>query len=216
MATEYIVRPYQTRDRELVLKIASDTAFFGEPVELFLEDRHIFMDAFYSYYVDQEPEHAWVTTYQGEVIGFLTGCTNTQRQETWFSKHGVPHVIKNLMRGAYKTGPLTWRCLRAYLFTFLRREGTNADLSLYPAHLHINIDHQHRGAGLGRQLIQSYLEQLKNLQVPGVHLQTTSENISACILYEKIGFSQLSSHSSQMWRWKLGRNIENRCYGLKI
>lgn len=216
MATGYNIRPYQEKDRELVLKIASDTAFFGEPVEIFLEDRHIFMDAFYTYYVDIEPEHAWVATSHDEVVGFLTGSTDTHRQEIWFSKHAVPGVVKKLFRGKYKTGPLTWHCFRAYLLTFFRHEGTAADLNLYPAHFHINIDRQHRRAGLGRRLIQTYLAQLKSLNIPGVHLQTTSENIGACILYERIGFNLLSSHSTQMWRWVSGKTIENRCYGLGL
>lgn len=216
MVPGYFVRSYQALDRESVLRIAGDTAFFGEPAERFLEDRRIFLDAFYSYYVDQEPEHAWVATYQDEVVGFLTGCTNTRRQQRWFSKQAVPKVINNLIRGRYKTGPLTWRCLRGFLFSHLRQEETSADLNLYPAHLHINIDQQHRGLGLGRMLIQAYLAQLANLQVPGVHLQTTSENTGACILYKRIGFSLLSSHSTQMWRGFLGKNVENRCYGLII
>ena len=55
---ELIVRPYRQGDRDAVHRIAADTAFFGEPVEAFLDDRRLFCDAFCSYYTDLEPELA--------------------------------------------------------------------------------------------------------------------------------------------------------------
>lgn len=36
------IRPFQQTDRDALLKIAADTAFFGDPVEHFMEDRRIF------------------------------------------------------------------------------------------------------------------------------------------------------------------------------
>jgi hypothetical protein len=38
---DLIVRPYQTGDRQSVLRIAADSAFFGDPVEAILEDRRL-------------------------------------------------------------------------------------------------------------------------------------------------------------------------------
>lgn len=36
------IRPYRQEDREAVYRIAADTAFFGESVEHFLDDRRLF------------------------------------------------------------------------------------------------------------------------------------------------------------------------------
>jgi hypothetical protein len=55
---ELLIRPYQPKDRESVFRIAADTAFFGAPIEAYMEDRNVFLDAFYAYYTDLEPEHA--------------------------------------------------------------------------------------------------------------------------------------------------------------
>ena len=44
-----------------------------EPVEAFLDDRRLFCDAVYSYYVDCEPEHAWVAAGEQGPVGFLVG-----------------------------------------------------------------------------------------------------------------------------------------------
>ena len=59
--------------QEAVLKIAADTAFFGAPVERFLEDRRLQQDFFVSYYLDYEPERAWTAEAEGLVVGYLTG-----------------------------------------------------------------------------------------------------------------------------------------------
>ena len=46
MIDEVKIKPYQQSDRDDVFCIAADTAFFGEPVEAFLDDRRLFCDAF--------------------------------------------------------------------------------------------------------------------------------------------------------------------------
>ena len=40
-------------------KVGLEPAFFGEPVEAFLDDRRLFCDAFVRYYTDYEAEYAW-------------------------------------------------------------------------------------------------------------------------------------------------------------
>lgn len=87
------------------------------------------------------------------------------------------------------------------------------DNKTYPAHLHINIEQTWRGHGLDRKLIQAYLDQLSSLGVPGVHLETNSQNQIACNLYEKTGFKLLWANPDYFWTKWFGYNVENRCYG---
>jgi len=56
--------------------------------------------------------------------------------------------------------------------------------------LHINVDKKWRGNGIGIRLMKVYLDQLTYLKVSGVHLGTSSENLAACQLYEKLGSEQ--------------------------
>ncbi len=44
--TALLVRPYEATDREAVHRIAADTAFFGDPIERYLDDRQHFLDLF--------------------------------------------------------------------------------------------------------------------------------------------------------------------------
>ncbi len=64
------IRSYEHPDRQAVLRIAAETAFFGEPLEIYLDDRRLFWDVFYRYYTDLESEHGWVACAGDQVVGF--------------------------------------------------------------------------------------------------------------------------------------------------
>lgn len=210
------VRPFQPEDREALLQIGAETAFFGAPIEKFLEDRHVFMDAFYSYYTDYEPEHAWVACVDNKVAGFLTGCFNSTSHDRVMQRKLLPRVIWKWLRGGYHPGPKTWQYTRAAFGAALRGEIPGADITRYPAHLHINLLPEARGYGLGRQLIEAYLGQLLDACVPGVHLQTTSMNVVACKLYEKVGFRLLAAKPTRMYAHLVDGPVEARCYGMEL
>lgn len=210
------VRPYQAGDREALFKIGAETAFFGAPIEAYMEDRCAFLDSFYAYYTDYEPEHAWVACVDSQVVGFLTGCTDTKRQEKITKSKLVPEVIWNVLRRRYKLGPKVWRYTREIIGAGLRGEFPPADVERFPAHLHINLADSFRGLGLGHRLMQTYLAQLKELGVAGVHLHTTSLNEAACHLYEASGFRIWAARPTHMWRYLVDRPVENRCYAREI
>lgn len=210
-----LIRPFQPADREALLQIGADTAFFGAPIEKYMEDRRIFMDSFYAYYTDQEPEHAWVACDGEQVVGFLTGCTDTRWHDHIMRQRILPAVLWRALRGKYRVGPKTWRYARAAANAALRGEIPGPDLSRYPAHLHINLLPDWRGFGLGRRLIEAYLHQLREQHVPGVFLQTTSMNAIAVKLYEKVGFCLLGSRQTRMYEHLIDTPVENRCYGLE-
>jgi ribosomal protein S18 acetylase RimI-like enzyme len=194
----------------------ADTAFFGDPVEVFLEDRDLFCDAFCAYYTDLEPERAWVAEVGGRVAGTLLGCAHTGRQRSRWRRWILPPVVKRWSLGRYRVGPLTWRYALVQLLAALNGENPQADLDPYPAHLHINVDRGWRGRGLGRRLLLAYLDQLRELGVPGVHLSTTSLNRAAVSLYAGVGFQLLDSRQTRAWRYWTEKPVENRFYGMKL
>jgi len=183
--TEFSIRLYQAGDRPALRQIAADTAFFGQPIEALMEDRRLFLDSFYRYYTDVEPEHAWVACAGGQVAGFLTGR-------------------------------LTWRYLSGIAADGLRGRPIAPNLDEYPAHLHINVAAPWRGHGLGRRLMEAYLEQLRGLGLVGVHLETTDHNAAACRMYERFGFRLLGARPSRLWSFAGEEQVEMRCYGLRL
>jgi ribosomal protein S18 acetylase RimI-like enzyme len=212
----YIIRPYQDADREGLLKIAADTAYFGEPLEAFLDDRRLFNDIFYRYYVELEPQHAWVAIAGGEVAGFLTGCTDTSLQRRRWAYIILPQFLWRACRGKYQIGAKTWRYLRKLMGVAVHHEHAQVDEHIYPAHLHINVSREWRGMGMGKNLMQVFLDQLRQEHIQGVHLMTTSMNKAAIKLYESQGFSLLDSRRTHAWDDMLEHPVDNLCYGLKF
>lgn len=211
-----LVRLFRPADGEAVLHIGAETAFFGEPVEAFLEDRRIFRDAFYAYYTGFEPEHCWVACEAGQVVGFLTGCFDTRQHDRVFRRRILPAVFGGWLAGNYRVGPKTARYFAAAVGAALHGEIAAADISRYPAHLHINLLPGARGKGLGRSLMAHYLGQLREAGVPGVHLQTTSLNVIACRLYETAGFALVAEKPTRMYAHLVPQPVTTRCYGMKI
>jgi ribosomal protein S18 acetylase RimI-like enzyme len=210
------VRPFQAGDRADLFRIGADTANYGGPIEAYLDDRNLFLDLFYRYYTDYEPEHSWIAEVDRLAVGFLTGCTDTQRSERVTRKELVPGVIRSLLRGKYRLGWKTLRYAARIGLQALRGEMTEVDLAVYPAHLHINMDAHYRGLGLGRRLIEAYILQLKQLGVPGVHLMTTSLNVAACILYERMGFQLVDARKTSFWNGGAEVPGENRAYARRV
>jgi ribosomal protein S18 acetylase RimI-like enzyme len=62
----------------------------------------------------------------------------------------------------------------------------------------------------------AYLDQLRELGVPGVFLDTTDINAAACRLYESLGFTLLDKRQTTVWREVIAGPVENRSYGLKL
>jgi ribosomal protein S18 acetylase RimI-like enzyme len=213
---DLIIRPYLPADRQDVFRIGADTAFFGAPIEAYMDDRNAFLDAFYAYYTDLEPEHTWVASADREVVGFLAGCVDTRIHDRKIQRVIIPRLAGHLLRGKYHFGKRSWNYFSGLLGALLRREFTRVDLDMFPAHLHINVDAAWRGNKLGQRLMEAYLGQLRGLGIPGVYLDTTSLNEVACRLYEKMGFRLLDARPDRFWAKWFGHPVDNRCYGLKL
>lgn len=210
------IRTFQGGDQDAVHRIAADTAFFGQPIENHIDDRHLFIDLFYRYYTEYEGETCWVACAGEDVIGFLTGCANTRRKYGLMRRRIVPALLRNWISGSYNIGGKTVRHALRMIWSVLRGQVPHVDIDAYPAHLHINIEDGWRGHRIGTRLMETYFQQLSDLDIPGVHLFTTDRNLAACRLYERMGMKILDSRITQLWVPLLKESIENRVYGRQL
>jgi ribosomal protein S18 acetylase RimI-like enzyme len=216
MDNDIIIRPYTPKDRQDVYQIAADTAFFGQPVEAFLDDRSLFCDAFIAYYTGYEAEYCWVAISNDRVIGYLAGCVDTKTQRRRIITKNMASVVRKALQGRYILSSKTWHYARSMGLGVLRNEYPKVNYDKFPAHLHINVEAGKRGQGIGQRLMAAYLEQLRQLAVPGVFLDTTNLNEAACKLYERVGFQMLDSRPTRVWSYLIEQLVENRIYGLKL
>lgn len=142
------------------------------------------------------PEWTYAAISGGAVVGYLTGCPNTNqftRSKFWRADlpllfqiacgrhHGVadaPAFIRSTLRLAQPVEARFSQALRQRL-----------DRS-YPAHLHVNVEVEFRRSGLGRLLIENYLADLRQQGVSGVHLLCGAAPLA---FYRRLGFQVLES-----------------------
>jgi ribosomal protein S18 acetylase RimI-like enzyme len=208
------VRRFILADAAPVCRISADTAQYGDPVELMLNDRRLFVDIFVRPYLIHFPHTCWVAEHNGQVMGYLTGCLDTARLEGLF-RQSVLRAGGRALTGKYRLG---WRTLRVgigYLREVLSHPPT-ADPCLYPAHLHINVSAPYRGQGIGRRLMQVFLDHCRAEHVPGIHLNTSDQNTAALHLYRRLGFDVLHRYDSPYKSAVSRRPVETLVMGLRL
>ncbi len=185
------IRFYEVRDRAAVRALCLATADAGRPSVF--ADPELQMDLLTSYYTDVEPVSSWVAVENGIVRGYLTGCLNSRRFMEWTKWHAHPlTAVRMLTRNLFKRD--MWRWVGARIKT-LREGGAHREewIKEYPAHLHLNLEEDFRGAGAGTALLKSFLSQCQAEKIPGVHLATRGDNGSAHKFFSKNGFTPLAT-----------------------
>lgn len=212
---DIIIRPYQSKDREAIRKIAFDTAFMGEPAEVFFTDQEVLADILTAYFTDHEPESVFVAESGEKIIGYLLGAKDSARISRFFRSRIIwPLVMKILKRGTiakFKNIRLGLKYLSSYLKGEFNTPGLYND---YPAVLHINIASGYRAGGVGAKLIAAFLRYLAKEKVPGVQLATLSDQAAG--FFEKQGFKLLAKKKHSYFRPILQRDLDYQVFGRRI
>ncbi len=198
------IRPYDPRDRTEVRALCCETAFMGESLDRYFNDRELIGDALSRYYTDFEPEHCLVAENDGCVVGYFFGCANTNRFNSAMRWRIAPILtLKILWRGApwrRGTRDFFWRIVRGVFAGHARLPDVPGE---FPAHFHVNLAKKARGQGLGGQLIERGLELLREAGARGVHLQTIKQNTRAVELFRRLGFEPIHESPAPTWPEKV-------------
>lgn len=211
-----VVRPYRTEDRAGVRRVYADTAFFGEPVENYLDDRELFADVGVGIYTDFEPQQIVVAEDAGTIVGYALGNLGGPAGVQAYTLRTVPWTLYRLVAGRYRVGRKTLAYIRMLVESALRRELLEVHSRDYRASLHIDIEAPYRGRGVGTTLIQTYLDHLRKQGVMGVHLVTTNLNTAAIRLYVRMGFRLLAQRRTRLWRRYVDGEVCFMAYGLRL
>ncbi len=205
MPPELLIRPYRAADRRAVVEICHRTGYMGEDAAPYFKDETLFALIFALAYTDHEPEHCFVVDDGGEAVGYCVGTTDTEAQLKRYTEVQVPLILRHLLRRTWWRHPgdlirvLRWKRLadeppgeRARELMEIRAR--------FPAHLHIDILPSHHRRGLGTRLLDTFLAHLEALEVPGLHLMTSTGNRAAVPFYEAMGFTLHSRAPERLWQ----------------
>lgn len=193
------LRPATWRDWPLLGQLAYRTAYFGLGAEHFFPDPVLFEDLWmYPYRLTAHA--AFLAEQDGQALGYIIGALDQRAYSRALAVTLLARVLPRLLTLRYPR-PLS---ALPYLRRLVAAPTPSADPARYPAHLHLNLLPQARGAGLGGRLLDAYLQALRARGVPGVQLSTTLENAAALRTYTRAGFQIHDQRSSDLWTPWLG------------
>jgi ribosomal protein S18 acetylase RimI-like enzyme len=149
-----------------------------------------------------DPTLTWVVTDDdGAVVGYVVGTADSQAFARWQEAHWWPALRERLPLRPAQDGTRDHELLHT---VHHGGEYAAAVTDRYPAHLHIDLLPRAQGQGLGRVLITTLADALRDRGVPGLHLGVAAENTGAIAFYERVGFRTLDTHP---WGRTLGMDL---------
>ena len=211
---DFVVRKFSIQDRARIREISCATSFLGLPRVGIFTDDEILADSLTLYFTDFEPDSSFVAVSGSNVIGYITGAKDVKLMDKINSKIFPCILLKAFKRGLFFRG-VNLKYFYYSLRSLLRGEFSMPDFSRdYPATLHINIDKDYRGQGVGEKLIEEYLSYLKVSQVKGVHFGALSEGPKR--FFTRTGFTMLFQGKRTYFRPYSGEDVNFYIFGRKI
>ncbi len=155
---KFIIRPYNSSDRDRVRRICCDTGFLGKPIDPLFQDREIFADYLTAYYTDIEPESSFVIEKNGEVRGYLLGSRKPRLNDCFGAVQALSLGFRGIIR--YFTLPYNEasRKFVRWILTEARKEVPVTPKGM--PHFHINLLPDVRSVAETHDLIQAYMTYL--------------------------------------------------------
>lgn len=170
------VRAYRQSDREAVRRICCDTAFYGEPIERVFEDRAFMSEALIGYYTEFETDSMFVADSGGRVIGYVTGCLDTQHCERVYLRHIVPRLARLFVMHGHWLRISSWRMLVSVVRSGRQQYRDRPSIAAaHPAHCHVNLEAAARRSGTGSILLETFFNLARSRRVRGVHVSTATD-----------------------------------------
>ena len=178
------IRPYHPSDLTSLYKICLLTGNSGKDATELLIDPDLIGHLYVAPYALFESEICFVITNNNKPCGYIIGTKDSQKFYEKCEKDWFP-----TLRNRY---PIAEENNKSFNSVIIKRlhEGHKVrdELLNYPAHLHIDLLPETQGQGLGRKITNVFVEKLKELNVPALHLEVGKTNHGAIKFYEKLGF----------------------------
>ncbi|MHA2247839.1 MAG: GNAT family N-acetyltransferase [Candidatus Hodarchaeales archaeon] len=215
------IRNYQPEDRNHIINICCRTGYMGEESSGHFDDPYLFGLLFCLYYVDYEPENCFVAVDEehNQVIGYILSTLDSKKQEKQFRKKMIPKIIRRSFLYTIWRHHRTFRVFWHFRRVFQKDSGLIDEqtlLTLYPAHLHIDILPQYHRQGIGTKLMEKLETHFKIQKVKGVHLGTGERNTRAILFYKKLGFSMIYKGPSGYGMWPDASEVRGLLFGKKL
>lgn len=195
-----IIRPYKESDFFSLYEICLKTGDSGKDATGLFKDPTLLGNFYSAPYAVIHPELTFILAENDIPLGYILGTSDSQffyheSEKKWFP----PLREKYSLPDENDTTPDA-RIIRLIHKGHVPRP----ELLSYPAHLHIDILPEGQGQGMGKKLMETFINKLIEMKVPALHLEVGKKNINAIKFYEKIGFQIIKE-----FEWSIA-------YGVKL
>lgn len=210
------IRQYKESDRDDIGDICVRTGDLGgDATGQFVSDQ--LLPAVYAYpYVDYAPQFAWVVEDlgadesqvepgQGKAVGYIIGVPSVPDLVEWWQSQYLPEYTANFSPDQ-SWGPSDLNLLARGANP---KERLHLDVEEFPAEFHIDLLPAAQGQGLGRQLVNTFVEALGRAEVDGVAVGVSADNAGAVGFYKRLGFETLAEETSdgKIVAYRMGLNV---------
>ena len=189
------IRPFRPGDESALADICLKTADAGADATGLLDDDDLWAQIFVLPYAARHPDFAFVVETDDErVMGYIVGAPDSAAFEEWFASEWWPRFARRWPKPQGDPLPVSASRQDGIVrYAYARHGGAQPFGDEYPAHLHIDLLPETQGQGLGRRLIETLENALRDAGVPGLHLVASAENTGAIAFYPRVGFEPLPS-----------------------
>lgn len=177
-----IIRSYKKSDLPGLYEICLKTGNSGKDATELYKDPLLLGNFYSAPYAVIHPELTFILADNEIPVGYILGTNDSELFYHETEKEWFPPLRKKYPLPKEDDNTPDAKIIRLIHKGHLPK----SELLSYPAHLHIDILPE--GQGMGRKLIEIFINKLKEMKVQALHLEVGKRNINAIKFYEKIGF----------------------------
>jgi ribosomal protein S18 acetylase RimI-like enzyme len=188
---EFKIRPYHPSDFCALNRICIQTADNGEDPSHLYPDPEVISHVYSAPYAVHDPDLCFILTGDNTPLGYIIGTRDSEAFGRWCEAEWYP-----ILRERYPLPPEDDFSENAnQIRTIHRVHSPNPAVAAYPAHLHIDTLAPARHSGNGSKLMAVFLNRLRELEIPAVHLGVGGSNARGIAFYERMGFHRVQEAS---------------------
>ncbi|HKJ54932.1 MAG TPA: GNAT family N-acetyltransferase [Nitriliruptoraceae bacterium] len=193
------IRPAGPADRADLYRVCLQTGAAGQDASHLYEDADLLGQVYAGAYLAMPDTMAFVACDDRGVAGYVLAALDTAAFEaacerSWWPPLRAAHPLPvGRFAGAADTEAADTG--DAALVELIHEPPVTPTwiVDRWPAHLHIDLLPRLQGSGMGRTLMATMLDALRDRDVPGVHLGVAAANERAIGFYRHLGFVEVAA-----------------------
>lgn len=180
------------QDIPYLYDISLRTSMPGEDGRDYYNDSYCVGHYFCAPYFFFEPSLCFVAVDKNDKpAGYIVGTSDTTSFNKWMNTSWLPPLRKH-----YSSNTNYKSTNEERMINRIHRGAQESEWeTTYPSHLHINLLPCLQKQGLGKALMETFVEAVKKTNAKGIHLGVSGTNKNAIGFYEAIGFNKLKDQS---------------------